>query len=238
MTGRDRPRTGRERRRRRQAEARKRPILARRVGPVPVWGVLAAVLGVAGVIGIATVNSLSGADSGPPLRYDVGNPGVGATAPDFELASATGSPFRLSAQREEVLLYFHEGLGCAPCWRQVDDIQADLAKFNALGIDVVAAISIDPAAAQQQRAQTRGISLPVLADTDRTVSAAYDALSYGMMGGATPGHTFILIGSDGVIRWRADYGGPPDFTMYVPNGTLLAELRTVVGVGSSGGSQP
>jgi hypothetical protein len=45
--------------------------------------------------------------------------------------------------------------------------------------------------------------------------------------GATPGHAFILVGPDGVIRWRADYGEPPNFTMYVPNGTLLAELRSV-----------
>ena len=61
------------------------------------------------------------------------------------------------------------------------------------------------------------------------MSAAYDALSYGMMRGSTPGHTFVLVGADGVIRWRADYGGPPDYTMYVPNETLLAELRTVLG---------
>lgn len=127
---------------------------------------------------------------------------------------------------------------CAPCWKQVADIQADLARFEALGIDVVAAISIDPLAAQQQRATTRRISIAVLADEDRAVSEAYDALSYGMMHGATPGHTFILVGSDGVIRWRADYGGAPDFTMYVPNQTLLAELRTVLGASAAGGNEP
>lgn len=234
MTAHERTLTARERRRRRQVPAKKPHVLARRVGPLPVWAVLTAVVGIVVVVGIAAANSLSGAGTGggPRLRYDVGEPGVGAQAPDFELANATGETFKLSGQRgEEVLLYFHEGLMCAPCWKQVDDIQADLAKFRALGIDEVAAISIDPLGAQQQRAETRGISLPILADTDRAVSAEYDALSYGMMGGSTPGHTFILVGVDGVIRWRADYGGPPDFTMYVPNSTLLAELRKVLGNG-------
>lgn len=236
MTARERS-IGGERRRRRQVPAKKPRVLARRVGPVPVWGVLVAAVAVVAVVGIAAANSLSGRDpalsgsgSAPSLPYAVGDPGVGAPAPDFELANASGGPFKLSERRgKEVLLFFHEGLMCAPCWKQVDDVQADLAKFTALGIDEVAAISIDPLAAQQQRAATRGISIAVLADADRAVSAEYDALSYGMMGGSTPGHTFILVGADGVIRWRADYGGPPDFTMYVPNGTLLAELRKVLG---------
>ena len=68
----------------------------------------------------------------------------------------------------------------------------------------------------------------MLADTDLAVSRLYDALSYGMMGGTRPGHTFILVGPDGDIRWRADSGGPPDFTMYVPTATVLAELRRAI----------
>lgn len=238
MSGRDRlSMTSQERRRQRQAAAARPRGLSRRLGPVPLWAILASAVGVFAILAIATANSLSGrdpalsgSDSGARLRYAVGDPGVGAQAPDFELANATGAPFKLSDRRgKEVLLYFHEGLMCAPCWKQVDDVQADMAKFTALGIDEVVAISIDPLAAQQQRAATRGISMTVLADADRAVSAQYDALSYGMMGGSTPGHTFILVGADGLIRWRADYGAPPDFTMYVPNGTLLAELRKVLG---------
>lgn len=231
MTTRERPMTAHERRRQRPAASPKPRLLTRRVGPLPFWGILAAAAGVIAVVAIAAANTLSGAESGPRMRYDVGRPGVYDMAPDFELASATGAPFKLSEQRgRQVLLYFHEGLMCAPCWKQVDDIQADLAKFNALGIDEVAAISTDPVSAQQQRAQVRGVSIPVLADVDKAVSAEYDALSYGMMGGSLPGHTFILVGPDGTIVWRADYGGAPDFTMYVPNPTLLAELERVLDV--------
>jgi peroxiredoxin Q/BCP len=28
-----------------------------------------------------------------------------------------------------------------------------------------------------------------------------------------------------MIRWRADYGGAPHYTMYVPSSDLLADLR-------------
>ena len=220
--------TSRDRRRSRLAQRKPRGLW-RRVGPVPLWLALG-FLGATVVIAVAAANTLSGAGSGgngaPQIRYDVGRPGVGETAPDFALPSVGTDTFRLSEQRgKNVLLYFHEGLMCAPCWRQIDDIEADLRMFREIGVDEIVAISIDPAEAQQQRAQLRGITFPVLADADLAVCQLYDALSYGMMGGTRPGHTFILVRPDGTIRWRADYGGPPDFTMYVPNATVLAELR-------------
>lgn len=212
--------------------------LLRWLGPVPVWLALGVFVAAVVVIAVAAANTMSGArdpagtapgagnNDAPVLRYDVGRPGVGAEAPDFALPASAAGTFRLADQRgKNVLLYFHEGLMCAPCWKQIDDIEADLAKFQEVGVDEIAAISLDPADAQRQRAQLRGISFPVLADIDLAVSRLYDALSYGMMGGTRPGHTFILVGPDGTIRWRADYGGPPDFTMYVPNTTVLAELR-------------
>jgi peroxiredoxin len=195
--------------------------------PVPL------ILGIVGVgalvVGIAAYNTLSGNGTGV-VPYDVGRPGPGDAAPDFTLTAADGSAFRLADMSgKQVLLYFHEGLGCGPCWQQIDAIQADLARFKTVGADQVVAISTDPAAAQSQRAQRTGITLPTLADPDRSVSGAYGTLAYGMMNGALPGHTFILVGADGRIRWRADYGGAPNYTMFVADDTLLAELRRALG---------
>jgi peroxiredoxin len=195
--------------------------------PVPL------ILGIVGVgvlvVGIAAYNTLSGNRSAA-LPYDVGRPGPGDTAPDFTLTAADGTAFHFADMRgKQVLLYFHEGLGCGPCWQQIDAIQADLAKFKGLGVDQVVAVSTDPAAAQAQRAVRTGITLPTLADPDRSVSGAYGTLAYGMMNGALPGHTFILVGADGKIRWRADYGGAPNYTMFVADDTLLAELRRALG---------
>lgn len=205
-------------------------FMRRRIGPLPLWVLAFGVLLVVTIVGVAAANTLSGGPTPGAITYDVGDPGVGEVAPDFTLPSATGGTYQLSAQRgKTVLLYFHEGLMCAPCWQQVVDVQADLEQFTALGVDEVVAISIDPLASQAQHAEQVGVRIPALADEDTSVSQRYDALSYGMMGGTMPGHTFVLVGPDGVIRWRADYGGPPNYTMYVPNPTLLAELRELQG---------
>jgi len=221
-------RTGRVQRQRSVAPERV-GLMHRRVGPLPVWVLGLGLLLVVAVVGVAAANTLSTDSGATAVEYAAGEPGVGETAPDFELASATGGTYRLSAQRgETVLLYFHEGLMCAPCWKQVVDVQADLAEFTALGVDEVVAISVDPLASQAQHAEQVGVRIPALADEDKSVSQRYNALSYGMMNGMMPGHTFVLVGADGVIRWRADYGGPPKYTMYVPNPTLLAELRAVL----------
>ena len=182
------------------------------------------------VVGIAARNTLTGADK-QGVPFDVGRPGPGDMAPDFSLTNADGATFHFAdLHGKQVLLYFHEGLGCDPCWRQIDAIQADLARFTGLGIDQVVAISADAAEAQGQRAQRTNITIPTLADPDRAVSGAYGTLAYGMMNGALPGHTFFLVGPDGKIRWRADYGGAPNYTMFVADDTLLAELRRALGI--------
>ena len=46
-----------------------------------------------------------------------------------------------------------------------------------------------------------------------------------MMGAGRDGHTFILVGPDGVIRWRADYGGKPKYIMFLPTASLLADMK-------------
>ena len=204
-------------------------VLDRRIGPLPLWALAVGTLVVALVIGVAAANTVSEGSASQAVEYDVGEPGVGDPAPDFALPSATGGTYQLSAQRgKSVLLYFHEGLMCAPCWQQIIDVQQDLEEFNDLGVDEVVAISIDPLVAQAQHANQVGVRMPALADEDASVSRRYDALSYGMMGGTMPGHTFILVGPDGIIEWRADYGGPPNYTMYVPNESLLSELEVVM----------
>ena len=104
-------------------------------------------------------------------------------------------------------------------------IQSNMAKFQALGINQVVSITTDPLDALQQKVQDQGITLPVLSDQNLAVSQAYNANSYGMMGNSRDGHTFVVVGSDGRILWRADYGGAPNYTMYVPISNLVAALR-------------
>lgn len=159
--------------------------------------------------------------------YTVGSPGVGRVAPAFALASTSGHSIALSSfRRKTVLLYFQEGLTCEPCWTQLKDLQSAMARLHAAGVDDVISITTDPIGLLKQKVADEGIAIPILSDPSLSVSRAYHANDYGMMGSSRDGHSFLLIGPRGRIRWRADYGGPPNYTMYVPVSTLLADIKS------------
>ncbi|MHB1928923.1 MAG: peroxiredoxin family protein [Acidimicrobiales bacterium] len=161
-----------------------------------------------------------------PYTYQVGSPGPGATAPDFTLPSNMRGTFDLGAQRgKTVLLLFQEGTDCQPCWTQLQAIQANMAAFRRAGIDEVVSITTDPFGALRQAASTYGTTIPVLSDPTLAVSRSYHANDYGMMGTSADGHSFIVVGPSGRIEWRADYGGAPNYTMYVPAPTLLHQMQ-------------
>jgi peroxiredoxin len=177
--------------------------------------------------GIFVVSNLGGSPvGGDAYAYEVADPGPGTAAPLLRLAATDGSTFDLAAQRgKTVLLFFQEGLGCQACWDQINAIEADPESFRSLGIDVVVSVTSNPLDLLKQKVADDRITTPVLADPDLAASETYGANQYGMMGTTANGHSFVVVGPDGVIRWRADYGGPPNYTMYVPIDRLLADLR-------------
>lgn len=190
-------------------------------------GVTLAALAAVGILyGVFRSGSASpgSARSGGPA-YAVGSPGPGAMAPNVDLASTTGGRFDLAAQRgKTVLLFFQEGIDCEPCWTQLKAIQAHLARFRAAGIDEVVSVTTDPLYALRQKAVDENLHLPMLSDPTLSVSRAYHANQYGMMGTSADGHSFVVVDSTGRIRWRADYGGAPNYTMYVPVPDLLRQM--------------
>lgn len=196
----------------------------------------------AGVIAVAIAglyflssshNSGSGTKnaSGGNYPYVVGSPGPGVPAPNVALPATTGGTFDLASyrSRKPVLLYFQEGLTCQPCWDQIAAIQKDRAKFSALGIGPIVSITTDSLDQIRQKASDDGLTIPVLSDDAGKVSDSYSARDFGMMGHDRDGHTFVLVGKDGRIVWRADYGGAPKYTMFVPDDELLTQLRKAVG---------
>jgi peroxiredoxin len=187
--------------------------------------VLAAALTVLYVVyrsGPATTDSASG-HSGYP--HVAGAPGPGASAPAFTLTSGDGKTVRLADYRgRTVLLYFQEGLSCQPCWDQIRDLEENEVALRAAGVDAVVSITTDPAELVGRKASDEKLATPVLSDADLAVSRAYDANQYGMMGDMRDGHSFVLVGPDGVIQWRADYGGAPKYTMFLPTDKMLADL--------------
>ena len=204
-------------------------------GPV-IGGLLVAVAAIAALYWVyasqnsadPTNDSSSAAASAGASGYKfaVGDPGPGEAAPGFTLPSSEGGTISLSELRgETVLLYFQEGLMCQPCFDQITDLENNADALREAGIDRVVSITSDRVEHLAQKSADMGLSTPVLSDPDLEVIRDYDANSYGMMGDSHAGHSFVLVDPDGTITWRADYGGAPDYTMFVPTEDMLADLE-------------
>ena len=190
--------------------------------------ILGAVVVVAIVVGLYAIFSGSAGSTtlASGTTYAVGRPGPGQAAPAFTLADTTGKQVSLADYRgKTVLLYFQEGLSCQPCWDQLTSLEQDASEVNAAGIDAVVSITSDPANLIAQKTRDMGLTTPVLSDPDLATSQKYAANQFGMMGTSRDGHTFILVNPNGAITWRADYGGAPNYTMFVPVDQLLTDLR-------------
>lgn len=200
---------------------------AQRGGGKRTWIVAAVAVAVviAGLYALYRSNATSAASAPASDRYEVGSPGPGEEALDFTLPATDGRDVSLSDYRgENVLLYFHEGLGCQPCWDQIRDLEAATPRLEDAGVDRLVSITGAPADLLSQKMDDDGLESLALADPNLAVIGAYEANRYGMMGDSTAGHSFLLVDGEGEIVWRADYGGAPNYTMHLPVDTILADL--------------
>jgi peroxiredoxin len=107
--------------------------------------------------------------------------------------------------------------------QQVVDLQ-NHREFQKLGVALLS-ISPDPIDAWVEEAAEFGIRTPVLSDNGNLVANKYGVMRWQMPTGE-PGHTFVLVGSDGRIQWIRDYGAPENGgLMYVLPDQLLQELK-------------
>ena len=143
-------------------------------------------------------------------------------APSFRLVSTAGGQVSLADFRgRNVLLYFNEGVGCDICFSQTAKLEADEA-FKALDVPLVP-IVMNPAAQVQTELRRFGLRTPYLVDPDGSVSRSYDTLGTGHHADL-PGHSFVLVGPDGQMRWRGDY---PE--MWVAPAELAEAVRAQLG---------
>ncbi len=110
------------------------------------------------------------------------------------------------------------------------DLHSD-SKFKALDVEL---LSISPDAPEDwaEAAGEQGVETPVLSDPGNVVAQKYDVMQWAMPSGE-PGHTFVLVGEDGRIRWIRDYGAPENGgLMYVVPKVLLEELEPALRSGA------
>lgn len=69
-----------------------------------------------------------------------------------------------------------------------------------------------------------GTQIPLLSDTNHEVSEAYGVLEWAIATGE-PGHTFVLVDTEGKVAWIQDYGAEENGgRMYVPVDELVNEI--------------
>lgn len=150
---------------------------------------------------------------------------VGKPAPDFNLKSYDGRSFSLSQQRgKKVVLFFNEGIMCYPaCWNQM----AALGDPKLNSEQVVSASIVADKADEWLQAVKKMPELgsgTILLDTNKSVSAKYDMMSLpsSMHRGSLPGHTYIIIDKEGIVRYTFD-----DPSMGIQNDILISELEKI-----------
>ena len=115
------------------------------------------------------------------------------------------------------MLYFSEGAGCQSCIVQMGELEkkaTELAEANVIVLPIV----MNTREQILRDTEVNGVSTPFLLD-DGTVSEAYGTLGKGMHAGL-PGHSFVLIDSEGNQRWYGEYP-----SMWLDPAELLDEIH-------------
>lgn len=149
---------------------------------------------------------------------------VDKPAPAFSLVDRSGKVYSLNSLRgKNVILFFNEGLMCYPaCWNQIVSLATDIRFKN----DAVVTLSVvvDPSEDWQKAIN----KMPELAeatvvfDSDSAVSKKFGVLAApsSMHPGMFPGHTYVVIDKEGIVRYVLD-----DPNMGIRNDQIMTEME-------------
>lgn len=148
---------------------------------------------------------------------------VGKPVPQFSLQDRNGTTYSSDGLRgKNVVLFFNEGIMCYPaCWNQMVALATD-PRFSGSGI-VALSVVID----QPSDWQSAIVKMPdlgkatVLFDTTKSVSRFFGVLTVpsSMHYGVYPGHSFVVIDKQGIVRSVFD-----DPNMAIDNDRVYADL--------------
>lgn len=162
---------------------------------------------------------------GSPMatNSDTLNSLIGKPAPDIQLSDKDGKVYNVADFKgKNTVLFFNEGLMCYPaCWNQMAAFGSD-ARFNS---DQIQAVSIVVDSAKDW--ETAIAKMPELAKTTTMFDAGANAsgqlgiltTASSMHRGSLPGHTYIVIDKDGIVRYVFD-----DPNMAIANDMLFGKI--------------
>lgn len=120
---------------------------------------------------------------------------VGQPAPDFALRSMKGSPVRLSEHLGEVVVINFWATWCGPCRQEMPLLDQLYGKYQRAGL-ILLSVNIDETAAPAiEMAQTLEVSYPVLFDSRKEVSRAYEVSAMPVT---------VLVDRAGVVRYVSE----------------------------------
>jgi len=140
---------------------------------------------------------------------------VGESAPAFTLKNTDLEEVSLAdfSGRKVVLLFVPLAFS-GPCTEELCDISAGINAYDDLGAQVLA-ISVDSPFSLKAWVEKEGITIPLLSDFNKEVSAAYGAQFEDLLGfkGVAKRSAFVVDGA-GVVRFASVSDDPkqlPDF---------------------------
>jgi peroxiredoxin len=148
-------------------------------------------------------------------------PSVGSVAPDFTLASTSGTPVTLSSLRgRNVLLAFFPLAFTSTCTAELCDMRDDWDQFA--GADtVVLPISVDSTASLGEFKQKYAMKSDLLSDFKRDVSRLYGVLIEDRFFST---RAYFLIDGAGTIRWEHVEANP---SQKRSNAELFEQIRAL-----------
>ena len=136
------------------------------------------------------------------------------TAPDFALRATSGSNFRLSEHRGEVVLLVFWGSRCSQCGSQLASLSRMVDTYRAAGLAALAVNVDDDQVAAAEFAVAHPVSFPVLLDPAKGVAREYRVDNLPML---------LLVDRAGVVRHvHRDYRSGSD-AMYLDQVKVLLD---------------
>lgn len=149
---------------------------------------------------------------------------VGKPIPAFSLRDRNGTEYSAdNLKGKKVVLFFNEGIMCYPaCWNQMVALATD-PRFGGSDIAALSVVIDQPSDWQSaiQKMPDLGKAI-VLFDSGKSVSQSFGMLTVpsSMHYGSYPGHSFVLVDKQGIVRSAFD-----DPNMGIDNDRVFAEFE-------------